>query len=54
MKTNDPRAILVANVADLNEKVVISQVKERISRGDNPLTITEDCQEGLRIVGGTL
>ena len=51
METNDLRAVLVANVADLNEDVVLSLVQTRITRGDDPLTITEDCQEGLRIVG---
>jgi len=51
MKTNDPRAVLVANVADLNEVATVSLVKSRIARGDDPLVITEDCQEGLRIVG---
>ena len=48
---NEPPAILVANVADLNEDVALSLVKERIARGDDPLTITKECQEGLRIVG---
>lgn len=51
MDTNNPRAVFVANVADLNEDMTLSLVKERIAKGDNPLTITEDCQEGLRIVG---
>jgi methanogenic corrinoid protein MtbC1 len=51
MKANDPRTDLVANVADLKEKSALAQVKERIARGDDPLAITEDCQEGLRIVG---
>ena len=51
MKTNNPRKTLVAQVADLNEQAALSLVKERIARGDDPLTITEDCQEGLRIVG---
>ncbi|HBY06632.1 MAG TPA: hypothetical protein DEH22_02140 [Chloroflexi bacterium] len=51
METTDPRAVLVARVADLEEDAALSLVKERIARGDDPLTITEDCQEGLRIVG---
>ena len=51
METNDLRAVLVANVADLNEDVALSLVQARITRGDDPLNITEDCQEGLRIVG---
>ena len=51
METNDLRATLVTHVADLKEDVALSLVKERITRGDDPLTITEDCQEGLRIVG---
>jgi len=51
METNDTRAVLVTHVADLNEKAALSLVKTRIARGDDPITITEDCQEGLRIVG---
>jgi methanogenic corrinoid protein MtbC1 len=51
MKSNDQRAVLVAHIADLNENIALSLVKERIDRGDDPLAITEDCQEGLRIVG---
>ncbi len=51
METNDLRAILVTNIADLNEDAAIKLVKTRIGRGDDPITITEDCQEGLRIVG---
>ena len=51
MLTNDHRATLVAHVADLNEDAALALVKDRIARGDDPLTITEDCQEGLRIVG---
>ena len=51
METNDSNSTFVAQVADLNEDAALALVKERISRGDDPLTITEDCQEGLRIVG---
>jgi methanogenic corrinoid protein MtbC1 len=50
-EANDSHAVLVANIADLNEVAALSLVKERIARGDDPLTITQDCQEGLRIVG---
>ncbi len=51
METNDSRTALVDLVADLNEKAALSLAETRIARGDDPLTITEDCQEGLRIVG---
>jgi methanogenic corrinoid protein MtbC1 len=51
MEMKDPRTSLVAHVADLKEQEALSLVKGRIARGDNPLSITEDCQEGLRIVG---
>lgn len=50
-ESNDLRALLVANIADLNETAAISLVEKRINRGDDPLAITQDCQEGLRIVG---
>ena len=51
MNKSESRAVLVSNVADLNENAVLDLVEARIARGDDPLAITEDCQEGLRIVG---
>lgn len=45
------RLTLIAHVADLNEKEVLSLVETRIACGHNPLAIIEDCQEGLRQVG---
>jgi methanogenic corrinoid protein MtbC1 len=49
--TNDPRAELIRNVADLKEEEALALVRARIAREDDPLTIVEDCQEGLRQVG---
>jgi methanogenic corrinoid protein MtbC1 len=50
--TDDPeRLILIAQVADLEEDKVLSLVGERLAKGCDPLTIIEDCQEGLRQVG---
>ena len=51
MEKNDSRETLVTQIADLNENAALALVKDRIARGDDPLAITEDCQEGLRIVG---
>jgi methanogenic corrinoid protein MtbC1 len=48
---NDPRARLIACIADLNEQEALSLVKERIALNDDPLAITQDCQEGLKRVG---
>lgn len=48
---NTNRAQLVAYVADLKEKEVLSLVSVRIANGWNPLEIIEDCQEGLKQVG---
>ncbi len=45
------RKALIANVADLNEQEALALVQERVAKGHNPLTIVEDCQEGLRQVG---
>lgn len=47
----EQRARLVSKVADLEELDVLAQVNERLEKGDNPLSIVEDCQEGLRLVG---
>jgi len=51
MNIEDTRAVLVANIADLNEEAAISLAREQIAKGEDPLTIVEGCQEGLRIVG---
>ncbi|MCB9418623.1 MAG: cobalamin B12-binding domain-containing protein [Ardenticatenaceae bacterium] len=49
---HDPsRLTLIAYVADLKEDEVLSLVKARVTAGNDPLAIIEDCQEGLRQVG---
>ncbi len=45
------RVTLIASVANLDEKKALELVAARISSGENPLRIVEDCQEGLRQVG---
>jgi len=47
----NPRTTLIADVADLKEKEVLTLVQARLGQGENPLLIVEDCQEGLRQVG---
>jgi methanogenic corrinoid protein MtbC1 len=44
-------AVLIHQVAELNEQAVLALVQERLSHGDDPLSIVEDCQEGMRRVG---
>lgn len=51
MENQDERARLVANISDLRELEALALVNERVAKGDNPLLIVEDCQEGLRQVG---
>ncbi|MEA1978879.1 MAG: cobalamin-dependent protein [Chloroflexota bacterium] len=48
---NKSKEKLIADIANLNEKEALALVKKRLSDGDNPITIVEDCQEGLRQVG---
>lgn len=50
-QTDNLRANLVANIADLNEKAALALVENRIQNGDDPIEIVEDCQEGLQRVG---
>ena len=50
-ETNKFKNKLISNIADLNENEVIQLVKTRLAQGENPLSITKDCQEGLRQVG---
>ena len=45
------QAALIHHVAELNEQAVLALVQERLSDGDDPLSIVEDCQEGMRRVG---
>lgn len=45
------RTQLIELVADLKEKEALDLVQIRIQMKDDPLSIVEDCQEGLRLVG---
>lgn len=45
------QTILIHHVADLNEEEALALVRERLDRGDDPLSIVEECQEGMRRVG---
>lgn len=42
---------LVHYVAELKEQEVLALVRERLRRGDDPLSIVEECEEGMRRVG---
>ena len=42
---------LIADIANLKEQEALALVNKRLSDGDDPLIIVEDCQEGLRQVG---
>lgn len=42
---------LMTLVADLAEKEVLNLVRKRLEKGDDPWTLVEECQAGLRIVG---
>lgn len=45
------RQATIAAVADLQEMEVLALVNQRLQSDSDPLTIVEDCQEGLRQVG---
>jgi dimethylamine corrinoid protein len=45
------QAVLIHQVAELNEQEVLALVQQRLSNGDDPLSIVEDCQRGMRQVG---
>ena len=47
----EEQTLLVRLVADLKEKEALSLVEAFIQNGKDPLTIVENCQEGLRQVG---
>ncbi len=48
---NKSKEKLISDIANLKEKEALALVKKRLSDGDSPITIVEDCQEGLRQVG---
>jgi methanogenic corrinoid protein MtbC1 len=45
------RAEFIHKVAELEEEKVLELVRQRIASKEDPLTIVDDCQEGLREVG---
>jgi len=49
MMTEDTH--LIQQVLELNEEEVLDIVRRRLQQGDDPLSIVEDCQEGMRRVG---
>ncbi len=51
MSSIDPRAELIAHVANLEESAALDLVRQRLAAGANPLQIVEECQEGMREVG---
>ena len=53
-ETSNPsklRVEFIQKVADLEEQKVLELVRHRIESDEDPLSIVEDCQEGLREVG---
>ena len=42
---------LINQVLELNEEEALDIVRRRLQQGDDPLSIVEDCQEGMRRVG---
>ena len=48
---DEQQLAFIAQVADLREPDVLALVKKRLAHGENPLTIIEDCQQGLQQVG---
>ena len=45
------QSVLIDHVTKLNEQAALALVRERLSAGDDPLSIVEECQEGMRRVG---
>ena len=42
---------LIDHVRELNEQAVLALAQERLQKGEDPLSIVEECQEGMRRVG---
>jgi methanogenic corrinoid protein MtbC1 len=51
MKKSNGRAELASKLTDLEEEWVLATVRQRLVQGDDPLTLIQECQEGMRQVG---
>jgi methanogenic corrinoid protein MtbC1 len=51
MQSNNGENDLSVFVANLNEEAALASVEERLSKGDDPFAILDDCQKGLQWVG---
>jgi len=51
MNEADKRTLLIDNLAELEENIVLSHVKDWLAAGGDPLVIIGAAQEGLRLVG---
>lgn len=51
MSRKRPQSQLVSAIADLDEELALSLIRERLAENDDPLTLIADCQKGLQRVG---
>ncbi len=51
MAVNQARQALIAHLADLDETYVLDTVQKMLEDGQDPLTIIEDCEQAMRLVG---
>ena len=51
MSTMRTQPQLISAIADLNEKLALKLIRERLAENDDPLTLIADCQKGLQRVG---
>jgi len=51
MSTIRTQSQLLSAIADLNEKLALKLIRERLAENDDPLTLIADCQKGLQRVG---
>lgn len=51
MTESDLRIKLINAISNLQEEPALTLVQERIARGDDSITIIDDCSKGMRLVG---
>ncbi|MEJ2549860.1 MAG: cobalamin-dependent protein [Anaerolineales bacterium] len=51
MVDNDLRTKLINSISNLQEETALAFVQERITRGDDPIAIIDDCSRGMQLVG---
>ena len=51
MSDEQPHSVLIERIAELDEDGALAEVRRRVAAGEDPFSIVDDCQRGMRFVG---